>query len=292
MEAARANIAMQRAQGIDTRLEPPETLAHHLPGIDLDGVAGIVYEPLGGYADPVRATEAHIAGFTAAGGTFRRRVPARALIRDGDRIAGVLTDEGPIAAGTVVNAAGAHARPLAASAGIDLPLRSVREQDTVWEIPAGRPIPQVSISNGVDAIYLRPLENRRFVIGRGFPKDYFDVDPYNYKLTADPEFVADVQARAERRFPPFAGMRLVDSYAALYDVSPDWNPIVGRRAGLAGYADAAGGSGHGFKIAPAIGRELAGCIVGGTPSADFAALSHDRIDAGKLISGAYGGNRA
>jgi sarcosine oxidase, subunit beta len=110
-----------------------------------------------------------------------------------------------------------------------MPMRAVREQDTVWEIPAGRPIPEVSISNGVDAIYIRPLGGRRFVIGRGFPKEYYDADPYNFKKTADDVFVADVQARAERRFASFAGMKLIDSYAALYDVTPDWNPFVGPR---------------------------------------------------------------
>ena len=128
--------------------------------------------------------------------------------------------------------------------------------------PCGRPrpgaaLPEVSISKGVDAIYLRPLGQNRFMIGRGFPKEYSDVDPYNYKATPDEDFIAEVQERTiERRFPAFHGMRLIEAYAALYDVTPDWYPFVGPRAGLAGYADFSGGSGHGFKIAPAIGREL------------------------------------
>ncbi len=109
---------------------------------------------------------------------------------------------------------------------------------------------------GVDATYFRPLGQDRFIIGRGFPKEYFDVDPYNYKTIADADFISDVQTRVERRFPTFAGMKLIEAYAALYDVTPDWYPFVGPRAGIAGYADFSGGSGHGFKIAPAIGREL------------------------------------
>ena len=156
----------------------------------------------------------------------------------------------------MVNAAGPWAKPLAASAGLDLPLRAVREQDTVWQVPAGRAVPKTSVSMGVDACYYRPLGQDRFIIGRGFPKEYFDVDPYNYKTSADADFISDVQTRVERRFPAFAGMRLIEAYAALYDVTPDWYPFVGPRAGLAGYADFSGGSGHGFKIAPAIGREL------------------------------------
>ena len=87
-------------------------------------------------------------------------------------------------------------------------------------------------------------------------------------------------------------MTLISSYAALYDVTPDWYPFVGPRAEIAGYFDASGGSGHGFKIAPAIGAELAGWILTGAPAKpDFAQLSFDRIAAGRLFQGAYGGNR-
>ncbi len=292
LEAARRNVAMQQGLGIDTVLGDAASLAEHLPAMAPQGLAAVVYERLGGYADPVRATEAYVAGFERLGGTLARRTPARALLERQGRIHGVLTDAGAVAAGWVVNAAGPWAGRLAASAGIELALRTVREQDTVWEIPAGRPLPTVSVSNGAEAIYLRPLGGRRFVIGRGFPKGYFDVDPANYKLTADEDFIADIQDRAERRFPAFAGMRLVDSYAALYDVTPDWNPFVGPRAGLAGYADACGGSGHGFKIAPALGRELAEWIALGRAADDFRQFSHDRIAAGRLFTGAYGGNRA
>ena len=64
-------------------------------------------------------------------------------------------------------------------------LRTVREQDTVWEARGGRPLPEAPISNGIDATYVRPLGERRYIFGRAFPKDYEDVDSNNYKLTAD-----------------------------------------------------------------------------------------------------------
>ena len=106
-----------------------------------------------------------------------------------------------------------------------------------------RPLPDVSVSNAVDATYLRPMGRRRFLFGQGFPKDYADVDPYNYRETADETFVELMLARATRRFPPLEGMTLLTAYAALYDVTPDWYPFIGPRAGLAGYYDACGGSG-------------------------------------------------
>jgi sarcosine oxidase subunit beta len=291
LEGGRKNIAMQRGLGIVNEWSEGAGFSQHLPEINPDGIAGIVYEPHGGYADPVQATEAYVGAFEALGGEFRARTPVRQLTRQGDRITGVELDSGEVAANFVVNAAGPWAKPLAESAGLNSPLRSVREQDTVWQVPAGRAVPKTSISMGVDATYFRPLGDNRFIIGRGFPKQYVDVDPYNYKTAADDEFIADVQARVERRFPAFAGMKLIEAYAALYDVTPDWYPFVGPRSGIAGYADFSGGSGHGFKIAPSIARELADWLLTGKVADDFRQFSHDRIAANNLFVQSFGGNR-
>jgi len=291
LEGAKKNVAMQQSLGIVNEWSEGPGFPQHLPEINPEGIAGIVYEPHGGYADPVQTTEAFVGAFEKLGGEFRARTPVRRLLRQSNCITGVELDSGEVSAAHVVNAAGPWARPLAASVSLDLPLRSVREQDTVWQVPAGRPMPKVSISMAVDACYYRPLGQGRFIIGRGFPKDYFDVDPYNYKETPDEDFISDVQARVERRFPAFAGMKLIDAYAAPYDVTPDWYPIVGPRAGLAGYADFFGGSGHGFKIAPAIGRELADWLLTGKVAADFRQFSHDRIAANNLFVQSFGGNR-
>ena len=291
LDGAKKNVAMQKGLGIVNEWSEGPGFPQHLPEINPEDIAGIVYEPHGGYADPVQATEAFVAAFQKLGGEFSARTPARALLRKGDRITGVALDSGEVSANHVVNAAGPWAKPLAASAGLDLPMRSVREQDTVWQVPAGRAMPKTSISMGVDATYYRPLGQGRFIIGRGFPKEYVDVDPYNYKTTADADFIADVQTRVERRFPPFQGMKLIEAYAALYDVTPDWYPFVGPRSGISGYADFSGGSGHGFKIAPSIARELADWLLTGKVADDFRQFSHDRVAAGKLFVQSFGGNR-
>jgi glycine/D-amino acid oxidase-like deaminating enzyme len=291
LAAARSNVAMQRALGIETAMLEPRELAERMTWLNLDGVAGAAFEPDGGYADPETATAAFVAAFRERGGELRERTAARALLREGDRVVGVQLDDDEVRADWVVNAAGPWAAPLAMSAGLELRMRTVREQDTVWEGLGGRPLPGHSISNAVDAIYLRPLGDRRYIVGRGFPKEYVDVDPYNYKKTADDAFIADVQERMTRRIPPLAGAKLVNAYAALYDVTADWYQYVGPRAGIAGYADFCGGSGHGFKEAPAIARELADWLVEGRVREDFRQFSHDRVAAGNLFVQSYGGNR-
>lgn len=177
IEAARENIAMLQSSRIETEFMNNSDVAGRLPWLSPEDVAAVVHELDGGYADPVRTTKAYVKGVGDLGGEVQVNMPVRGLLRRGDKVTGVLTDYGPVEAGNVVNAAGPWSRFLAESAGIEMNRISVREQDTVWEAHGDRPIPEVSISNGVDGIYLRPLGQRRFVVGRGFPKEYVTVDP-------------------------------------------------------------------------------------------------------------------
>ncbi len=285
------NLQMQREIGINTTLIGPADFAARLPWLNADGVAGAAFEPESGFADPVTATNAFLDSAVERGANVRTRCPVRSLLREGHRITGVETDHDAIVADWTVNAAGPWSALLAASAGLPMTMRTVREQDTVWEVRPDRPMPHQSVSNAVDAIYIRPLGERRFVVGRGFPKVYTDVDPYNFKQTVDDDFVHDIEERMTLRLPGFISARLVHSYAALYDVTADWYPYVGPRKGIVGYADFCGGSGHGFKIAPAIAEELAGWIAEGKVAEDFCNLSHDRVADGALFIQSYGGNR-
>jgi sarcosine oxidase subunit beta len=290
--AAQANLAMQRDVGVETSwLDAAATQQRWGSWLNGEGVAGAAFEPRGGYADPVQSVEAYVAAFQRLGGEVRTRTPVRGILREGARVTGVVLDDGPLHSGTVVNAAGPWAPFLARMAGLDLAMRAIREQDTVWEARPGRPLPPHSISNAVDAIYIRPQGERRFVVGRGFPKDYEEVDPYNHKQPPDDWFIREVQSRLEHRIPSFAGARLVHAYTALYDVTPDWYPFVGPRRDAPGYVDFNGGSGHGFKIAPAIAEELVGSLGSGKVAADFAQLSYDRVGEKKMFVGSYGGNR-
>jgi len=288
---AEEKVAMHRDLGIETEIVPEDEWRQRFPWLDADGVGAIVFEKESGYADPVRTTEAFVAAFVAAGGEFRPRTPVRALTREADRVTGVVLDEGELEAGAVINAAGPWAKPLAESVGLDLPLRAVREQDAVWEVRASRPLPETPVANAVDAVYMRPMGDGRWLLGRGFPKPYHDVDPYNFKESCDNDFVLDVFERWCRRLPGLEGSTLLHGYAALYDVTPDWIPFMGPRTGIEGYFDASGGSGHAFKTGPIFARELADWIVDGAVRDDYRRFSYDRIPDGAPFTQSFGGNR-
>jgi sarcosine oxidase subunit beta len=68
----------------------------------------------------------------------------------------------------------------------------------------------------------------------------------------------------------------------VYDVTPDRQAIVGPVPGHEGLYVAAGFSGHGFMMAPEIGRGVAAMVLGEPPGETFAHLRPDRFESGSL----------
>jgi glycine/D-amino acid oxidase-like deaminating enzyme len=148
----------------------------------------------------------------------------------------------------------------------------------------------------VDRTYLRPLVEEgdaTMLVGRGFPKPYDEVDAGGYASEIDDAFERDVRARVTARLPHLRGMRFRNGRVGLYSITPDWHPLLGGVDGVAGLHLATGGSGHCFKLGPAIGELVAGGILGTPVSyADIRDFRLKRFADGDVFGSTYGGNRA
>ena len=288
-----ANTAMQRRLGVDTREITREELKTIEPRLELGDVHRIAYEPGSGYADPRATTYSYVRRFLELGGELMQMTPATGLLRSGTRIEGVRTENGDIAAGAVVDAAGPWARAVAEWAGLDVPIKVTREEEVLLETGHVGGPPRLVFSDMAQAIYYRPDGRTRALLGRGFPKDYQVVDPDSYRETADREFIAEASERLFRRIPVYREAVIVNAYTGLYDVTPDWHPILGRVEGMDGFYLCAGFSGHGFKIAPAVGELMAEEIIDGRAhTVDLSRFNLARFARSELFQAAYGANRA
>jgi len=109
----------------------------------------------------------------------------------------------------------------------------------------------------------------------------------------DGAFEEDVRARVVRRLPGLTEMRRAGGRVGLYDVTPDWHPLLGPVPGVEGLHLACGGSGHCFKLGPAIGELVAnGLLDRKLTYADVDTFSVARFDEGRELRSTYGGNRA
>lgn len=293
-DVARRNREMQLAEGsASVELDLAE-LERLVPGIRLEEIAYALFEEDSGFADPIAATKAYADAAKREGAYAFEQTPVERIETANGRVTGVIVKGQRIACERVVLAAGAWSKKLAADVGVDLPMEITREQDVIYETGVTAAVP-VAISDQADRIYLRPLVEEGpslLLVGRGFPKQYELVDPDDYDHDVDETFDDDVRTRAVGRIPRLDGMRMVDSRVGLYSVPPDWHPLLGPVDGVEGLVLATGGSGHCFKLGPAIGEMVAGAIVGEPVDyADISLFNLDRFAKGTMFVSTFGGNR-
>ena len=288
------NMILLQNLGVDTcEISSDELASNHLPGVNLEGIARIAYEPDSGYADPVGIVDAFVNLSRNAGANAYVNTSVTGMIISGGRITGVRTTQGVINTPIVVNAAGPWAGEIASFVDLDLPLEISREQEILLRISKDSFPLQRSVSNMVDRIYFRPTSDpRNVLVGIGHPKENEPVDPNTYDRSADNGFIKDVLARVSHRMPQFADAEVIDSWSGVYTITPDWSMIVDKAPGVDGMYLAVGGSGHSFKLAPAIGKCLAEMILDRKSlTVDISPLRAGRFDERDYLRSTYGGNR-
>jgi glycine/D-amino acid oxidase-like deaminating enzyme len=265
VDSMRASLAAQRAVGVQTEEIEADEVARMWPYADLTPFAAFGWEPRGGYGDAYQTAQALAISARAAGVRIRQSTPVTAVLVAGDRATGVrLGDGSEVHAQTVVVATGAWTRPLLAPLGVDVPIRVVREQIVLISpgVPtAGLPV----FSDLVSLQYIRPETGGDVLFGNSDLAHVEEVDPDGYLNRATDAFVDTTVDKVGARFPGFTDAAISGSYAGCYDVTPDWNPVISA-TGIDGLLVAAGFSGHGFKIAPAVGRLVADLVVDGRSS--------------------------
>ena len=131
--------------------------------------------------------------------------------------------------------------------------------------------------------------------GDGYPKDIETADPDNYDTEADDSFKAGMMERLGYRLPTLtARSEIVRSYASLYDVTPDWHPIIGNRPGR-GWFCALRRVQRPRIQARTGGRKdvVAETILDGQASTvDISPLRLERFTEDALLAGSYAGNQA
>jgi len=113
--ALRARVDAERAVGLEVRLLEGEALHRLVPGLAPRIIAGS-YCPTDGHADPMRTARAYSLAAERRGARVRFPCAVTGIVRDGPRIVGVETTEGPVACGTFVLAAGPWTHEVAARA--------------------------------------------------------------------------------------------------------------------------------------------------------------------------------
>jgi sarcosine oxidase, subunit beta len=284
-EPVRRTAAALDAIGIGGDVLTPTEVAHRFPTIDIDGIGIGAWERDAGYADPVGATlglcrKAQDLGCETRFGTA---VDDLRALDGGWTLA--LSDGTRVDCDRVLLAAGPWTRSLARQAGVDLPLTVERHVVAVFGWGDAEPVPPHADVEG--GYYLRPEAVDQFLVGSLHAAP--EVPPDDFAEHVADREVLELASKVTARSPQLEGAEPQGGWASLYDVSPDWQPMIGRIApGL--FVDA-GTSGHGFKLAPALGAQVAEMVLDGDPDPALADFDPFRFEGGRPLPAGYRDSR-
>jgi sarcosine oxidase subunit beta len=223
-------------------------------GLRTDDVLGAVNCATDGVADPPAVTRELV----------RRSLKLGVEVREG-------ADAATIEADVLVIACGPWSAELAATRGVELPIRPLCRQlleTGPLELPEDLPM----VLEAETGLHFR-RRGAKLVVAITDPEPR-----WGFEERVDESLIDDRLTRLRHRYPPAAETTIERSWAGLYDMTPDAHPILGEVAD--GVYAACGFSGHGFMQSPAVGRALAEEILGETPSLDLTPYRLDRFESG------------
>lgn len=281
------NVALMQELGCRAELLTPAEIRHVAPMVSLPEDAFGAWEPGAGYCDPVAVIGTLERACHEAGVRFLMSVKVEALKTNLARIEGVQTSTDLLPADTVVVAAGPWTDALLEPLGVAIPIVTTRPLLAFFARPLSLPNHPV-VGDLLSGVYCRPDEGRTLVGALDLSHHDLVEDPDNYDEAAPDAFLSFCRERVLRRLPALAQGFGRGGYAGLYDCTPDMHPVIGAVPGTVGLYVAAGFSGHGFKLAPVVGRALAELLTTGHyETLDLSSLSLDRYDRYAPIRAAY-----
>ena len=278
----------QNAHGVDTELLTADQAREIHPLLYLDDIGVIGYDTLTGYCDPHLTTTAYANRAKALGVTVHTDTPVTGLKLNG-LLKTVETPQGNFEAPQVILAVGPWTHNIGQMIGVQFPFDVSRHKVITLKIdqPYQTNWPIVKDLTTPDKIYFRPETGGVVLVGTGDHGDPI-ADPDTLVDKVDTDHISRIDALISHRMPVFDEAECTAGWTGPYDITPDWNPIVGPVPGFEGLYVNVGFSGHGFKLAPTIGESLAQTVLGLKPRIPIDMYGMARFDEGKVLHGAYG----
>lgn len=285
-ERLQLNVAMQRRLGANVHLIGKRELHELEPDWHVDDVELAAYEPDSGYGDGAAVAGDFLGAARDMGATYLSRTQAASFVIEDERVRGVVTDQGTIAAPIVISATGPWTRTLFQRAGCDLPIECEYHQVAILRNAPGMRGGGCACIDSVTATYFRSDAHDRFVVGDFYGKR--PVDPDDFPQRATDESLEEIIERACRRVPKLEGAEVMRGVTGVYDMTPDSRPLLGEIPEIGGLYVCAGFSGMGFKISPAIGLVMSELVLDGEGNTvDIRPFHPGRFTAGHPIKAEY-----
>ena len=273
MAAFADNAELMTGLGLQARLVDVEEARRLSPSISTEGLTGGLFSPRDGHCTPEAVVLGYARAARGAGVTIHTGTRATGIDVEDGAVTAVHTSAGTISTSTVVCAAGAWSREVGSWVGEDLPVEPLRRQIVVTDPVDVDPATPFTIDFATGFYF--HAEGPGLLMGA--PES---TDAWGFDLTRDPAWLEDLAACLERRAPALADVGIRGGWAGLYEMTPDHNAVIGASVLVDGFLYAAGFSGHGFLMGPAIGEVMRDLVLDKQPFVDVAPLHASRFAAG------------
>ena len=264
-EIVEQNVKLNQDHGVNLEILSTDQIEKLIPNINLSNVEIGFLEPNAGYVDSVDSTYYFANQALNNGVKIFTHTKVESIEVKNDKIKSVTTDKGKIETSIVVNAAGAWANYINKSTNENLPIFALRVQQALVKSNSYFDPFKYCLMDYVNGTYMRPDDGNSYIIGEELGFEQSDiVSPGFYNQSADENIILNHKLKIENRLPRFKDSILKGGHAALYDMTPDANPILGKSTKIKGLFYAVGFSGHGFKLSPIIGKLLSELIAENT----------------------------
>ena len=286
----RSALEGQRAKGIEVQFLGRDEARSLLPIAHFDDAALIGYEPEAGFADAYLVATSFARAARRLGVKIMEGVNVERLLVDNGRVYGVETNQGTFRSDTVVSAQNIWARDIERWTGIATPVAAERHTVLALECPDAAysfKMPVFKDLGSPGMLYCRSYGGNQMLVSEGIVGETLP-QPDNEQGDISMDYIVEIGAQVAERFPAYEAAGLASSWTGVYDVTPDWNPVLGRLPGLEGLVVGYGFSGHGFKLSPGVGLVLAQEALRLPTDVPLAPYALDRFSSGQLLTGKYG----
>lgn len=287
-KALEESCALQRACGLSTRMLSPREAQKLVPELSTDGIVAATYNPddgvvfpwpfVWGFAQAAAKLGVEIATFTEVVDIERR----------GQHIEGVrvrkLSPSGRPEESThlvkthkVINAAGAWSPEIARLAGVELPNKPHRHE--ICSTEPLKPWLKPLVADLSTGLYFS--QSTRGEIVGGISQEHV---PDGVDQNSSFGFLGSYARALVETCPVLGKVKVLRQWAGCYDLTPDANPIVGGVDEIEHFYQASGFMGHGFMMAPVMGKMIAEHVSRGEHRAMFDRWNLRRFKEGKLLS--------
>lgn len=249
-------LTWARAEGYDLAQIDADTLASLEPRLGLQSQSGLWMPEIAQVRNP-RLVQALRGSLQRLGVTLMPQREVTGLRQDSDRITGVETRDGTVAAPNVVVASGAWSADLLAGTGLTLPVEPVRGQMILFQGPPGL-VSRIVLSRDR---YVIPRRDGRVLVGSTLERVGFDKAVTEAART-------ELHREALRLIPALAECRIEHHWAGLRPGSPNGIPCIGPHPRLQGLYLNAGHYRNGVVLGPASARLAADWVLARAPILD------------------------